>query len=265
MAQSFTEQDIQQLTQQQAEKIANQTKIPLRAVEWFALEKGLTLHRYQRNIGSLGAAGQKALLEKKVIVVGLGGLGGYVLEELARAGLGQIVGVDPDIFDETNLNRQLLAELGNLGKSKVPEAKKRLQKINKAVEFTGFADPFDKLPEQTWSEADLVFDCLDNIEDRLKLADNCSLANVPLVHGAIGGWYGEVGIVWPGTGTLAKMYGSRRKGIEQYLGTPPFTAAITASLMVAKGIKLLTEKTSAREQKMLFFDLLQDDWQTMTF
>jgi len=263
--QAFGKQELKELTQQQSAKIASRTNIPLRAVEYFALGKGYLPRRYRENIGTLGTGGQRKLLENKVIIFGLGGLGGYVLEELARVGLGQIIGVDPDVVDETNLNRQLLAEEGNLGSKKVNEANNRLRKVNKAVEFAGHAIPLDELPEEAYCNADLAFGCLDNISDRLILAKRCSIENIPLVHGAIAGWYGEVAVVWPHTGLLEKIYKHQGKSIEQNLGTPPFTAAIAASLMVVAGIRILLGKSSDKEQKMLFFDLLENEWQTITF
>jgi len=264
LRQLFGQQDIKELTQQQTEEIATQAKIPLRAVEWFALDCGLVPRRYQANIGSLGIDGQKRLLQGSAIVVGLGGLGGYVIEQLARAGLGQITGADPDIFDETNLNRQLLAEQGNLGENKVDKARRRVEKVNKAVEFTGYALPFDQLTEELWRSSDLVFDCLDNIEDRLNLVKKCSTADKPLIHGAVAGWYGQIAVVWPGSRTLEKIYHGQSRGIEKDLGNPPFTPAAVASLMVAEGIKILMAKTSKKEKKMLFFDLLDGQWQTIT-
>jgi molybdopterin/thiamine biosynthesis adenylyltransferase len=256
LEQAFAGETSKELSAEQADGITARTKIGLRMVEAFALEKGIVPCRYQRNVGSIGIEGQRELLGKKVIIVGLGGLGGYVLEEVGRAGVGRITGVDPDVFDETNLNRQLLSCKGNIGKEKVSEAQKRLEKINKAVEFEGFAVSLDTLGDETWREADLVFDCLDNIEDRLKLANKCSAANVPLVHSAIGGWYGQVGVIWPGTEMPEKIYKGRGGGIEKDVGTPPFTAAVAASVMASKGIKLLTRPDLMRKEEMLLFDLL---------
>jgi len=265
LEETFAKEGIKELALQQTEKMASITKLPLKAVEWFALKKGLRPLRYEKNLGSIGISGQMRLLESRIILVGLGGLGGYLLEELARAGVGQIAGVDPDIFCETNLNRQLLAEEDNLGKKKIVEAESRLKKINKAVGFMGFAVRFDELPEKVWRECDLVFDCLDNIKDRLILASKCSAASTPLVHGAIAGWCGQVGLIMPDMQALEKIYRACDKGIEKHTGTPPFTAALTASLMAAEGIKVLTGKNAAREQKMLFLDLLQNEWETINF
>lgn len=261
----FADGKLRELTLQKAGTIALQTKLRLRAVEWFALDSGICPSRYRRNIGAFGVGGQKRLLESKVVIVGLGGLGGCLLEELARAGVGQIVAVDPDVFDETNLNRQLLASEETVGRKKVDEAESRSKKVNRAVAFTGFAVSLEQVAEAVWRDADLVFDCLDNIEGRFGLEERCSSADVALVHGAVAGWYGEVGVVWPGSGMLKKVYKGQGRGIEEDVGAVGFTAATAASLMAAKGVGILTGKITGKEQKMLYFDLLEDEWQTIEF
>jgi molybdopterin-synthase adenylyltransferase len=261
----FVDAGLKELTIQQSQKIASNTQIPLRCVEWFALEKGIVPCRYQRNIGSIGIEGQKKLLESKAIVVGLGGLGGYLTEELARLGVGQIVGVDPGVFDQTNLNRQLFCNENNLDKKKADQAKGRLKKINQSVDFKGFAINFSELGDEIWHNTDLVFDCLDNIADRFVLSDRCSQAQIPLIHGAIAGWYGQMAVIWPKTAMLEKIYKNRTGGIEQNMGNPPFTAAVAASLMAAESIKILTGKTLEKKYEILFFDLLEGEWQTIRF
>lgn len=248
---------------EQMESISAQTRICLRKVEWFAIKNGFTPQRYLRNLGTFSREGQLKLLESTVIIVGLGGLGGQLVEQLGRAGVGKIITVDPDIFEETNLNRQLLSNMANLGREKTNEAKERLGKINKAVEFTGFQCRFDQLPDDIWEKADLVFDCLDNIDDRLALAQKCSASNCPLVHGAIAGWYGEVGVVWPGSEMLQKHYQGQHEGLEKELGTPPFTAAAAASMMAAKGCQILMGKHKSKRSTIHFFDLLDDDWENI--
>ncbi|MDO8303097.1 MAG: ThiF family adenylyltransferase [Sedimentisphaerales bacterium] len=261
----FASGGLTELSLQQSRKIALKTKIPLRYIEWFALEKGIVPCRYQRNIGSIGITGQKKLLESKIIIIGLGGLGGYVAEELARLGAGRIIGVDPGAFDQTNLNRQLFSDESNINKKKIDLAGKRLKKINQGVDFKGFAISFDKLPDRIWHNTDVVFDCLDNIADRFVLADKCSQTKIPLVHGAIAGWYGQVAVIWPKTAMLEKIYRNRTFGIEKNMGNPPFTAAVAASLMAAESIKILIGKILEKKQKLLFFDLLEGEWQTIRF
>jgi molybdopterin/thiamine biosynthesis adenylyltransferase len=263
LEQHFAGCEASEITMRRVEIISVETGICLRKVEWFAIKKDFAPRRYLRNLGTFSSAGQLKLLESTVVLVGLGGLGGQLIEQLGRAGVGEIVAVDPDVFDETNLNRQLLSNEANLGKEKTYEAKERLGKINKAVEFTGFRCRLDELPDEVWKKADLVFDCLDNIDDRLVLAQKCSASNCPLVHGAIAGWYGEVGVVWPGSEMLEKHYQGQHEGLENELGTPPFTAAVAANLMGAKGCQILMGKHQSEQSTIHFFDLLEDDWENI--
>lgn len=265
LEQAFAAIISRELSIEQTKAIAEKTKLPLRFVEWFALAKDIVPLRYQKNIGNIGIEGQKKLLSSRCLIMGLGGLGGFVCEYLARAGVGKITGIDPDVFEETNLNRQLLADENNLGEKKATEVRRRLKKVNSAVEFAGFSLLFSEVPQPIWNDADLVFDCLDSIKERLALAKKCSAVNVPLVHGAIAGFCGEVGVVWPGTQMLEEIYKTETKGIEEILGTPSFTAATAAGIMSAEGVKILVAKRINKEQKMLFFDLMQDQWQIVTF
>jgi len=218
--------------------------------------------RYKRNIGSLGLSGQKKLLKSTIMVVGLGGLGGYVIEEMARLGIGRILGVDFDSFDESNLNRQILSKETLIGRKKAAAAKKRIKEINSSVKFTPFPTRFENLPDSAWKKADVVFDCLDSIETRLLLARKCSVARKPLVHGAVAGWCGEVSVIWPGQKTLEKVYECQKQGMERKLGTPAFTPAVAAGIMTALGVAILTGRKTKQKPSIHYFDLFQEQWQT---
>lgn len=91
--------------------------------------------RYWRNARFLSRADQEKLLQAHVAIVGLGGLGGTVLEELLRLGIGTITGVDMDTFEVSNLNRQLLATEENIGLHKAEAARLRARQINSSVRF----------------------------------------------------------------------------------------------------------------------------------
>jgi molybdopterin/thiamine biosynthesis adenylyltransferase len=247
------------LTLDRARKMAVEMNLPLRCVEWSALDLGVTVARYRPNILTLGLSGQKRLLESSVLIAGLGGLGGYVLEELARAGVGRIVCVDRDTFDETNLSRQLLATCQGLDKSKAPQAAERVRLVNEAVEVIAVTGELAEVPSRLWRDVDVAFDCLDNIPGRLALAENCRTSGVPLVHGAVGAWSGQVGVIWPDSGTLEKLYQDRQHDTKQ-VGVLPFTAAAAASLMVAEGAKVMVGKRNEGEVRLLFFDLLENEW-----
>lgn len=228
-------------------------------VEMVILQAGLLPARYQRNQQMISTAQQLQLLQSTVAVVGCGGLGGYILEELARLGVGRIVAIDPDVFEEHNLNRQLLSSIKLLGTTKVDAAVQRIAEINPAVAVNPIKGAIDRTNGQAMLAAvDLVIDGVDNIPTRLALAELCQQMNLPLVHGAIAGWYGQVATIYPGDDTLQKLYGSwiDGKGIEAQLGNPSFTPAVAASLQVAEACKLLLAQGRLLRNKMLSINLL---------
>lgn len=213
------------------------------------------LERYQRNLGTLGLDGQRTLLSSRIVIVGLGGLGGHVLEQMARAGVGQITGIDPDVFGPSNLNRQLLSDVDSLGVFKVERAEQRIRQVNPETVFLGIKKRHIEAHEDIWVGADLVFDCLDSITDRLSLAEMCSNAGCMLIHGAIAGWYGQVAVVRPGSRLLTRLYPDTGPGLEEELGTPPFTAALCASLMVAEAVKALCGINQKEQDRVTYVDL----------
>lgn len=245
------------------ETLAADQGIPKRVAEALACGLDIFPKRYKANAGTLGSKGQKRLLQSKVLVAGLGGLGGHVVEQLVRCGVGELVGVDADNFDETNLNRQLYSDINSIGLSKTEAARNRVAKINDAVEFYPLTRKLEDLEGNTYDDVDLIFDCLDTIPSRLHLQEMGERYSIPLVHGAIGGWFGQVAVVWPGSKLLSNIYGTKREGIEKALGNPPFTPALIATLMVSEGIKLLLGKKK-RENTVLFADLLSNQWQNIT-
>ena len=90
--------------------------------------------RYTRNIGTISEDEQQLLAAKSVCVVGCGGLGGGIIEGLVRIGVGRLTVIDGDVFDETNLNRQVLSNQDNLGHAKAVEAKLQMRAINDSVQ-----------------------------------------------------------------------------------------------------------------------------------
>ncbi len=237
--------------------------IPKRIAESIACELGILPKRYELNVGTLGHAGQKRLLCSKVMIVGLGGLGGHVVEQLVRCGTGIVIGVDADRFEETNLNRQLYADLNSIGRRKTEAAKDRVVAVNDAVEFRPLACKVEDLEDEAYEGVDLIFDCLDSIPSRLYLQRVGERFSIPLIHGAIGGWYGQVAVVWPGSQLLSNIFGEKKQGIEKVLGNPPFTPALVATLMVTEGIKVLLGRKH-KKNGFLFVDLLNEQWEYVT-
>ncbi|OEF96161.1 thiamine biosynthesis protein ThiF [Desulfuribacillus alkaliarsenatis] len=236
----------------------------LREVEKIALENDIIPARYQRNRNTLAISEQLALFNKKVAVVGCGGLGGYIIEEVARLGIGSIELIDADVFEEHNLNRQLLAKIDNLGISKTEVAKARVNEINPICDAKAHDIAFDMLNGvELLRGVDLVFDALDCISTRLKLVDVTSELNIPMVHGAIAGWYGQITTSLPGDKTLQKWYKGAQaaKGIEAALGNPAFTPATVASIQVAEACKVLLNKQNILNNKMLTINLLDMEFE----
>jgi molybdopterin/thiamine biosynthesis adenylyltransferase len=233
--------------------------LPLAQVEKAALEQSILPARYQRNRQTLTVNDQLTLFRSSVAVIGCGGLGGYAIEELARLGVGRLVVVDPDMFEEHNLNRQLLSSPSDLGCHKVEVAARRIACVNPAVTVVPhrLAFSFGNGPSLLASCA-LAVDALDNIAIRLELAETCSNMGIPMVHGAIAGWYGQVTTLLPGDATLQGLYANHcgGKGIEQHLGNPSFTPAVVASLQVAEVCKLLLGQGNLLHGRTLMIDLL---------
>ncbi len=216
--------------------------------------------RYLRNKSLISDEEQKLLKEKTVAVIGAGGLGGYICEGLTRLGIGRLIIIDGDVFEESNLNRQRFASESKLGQSKAKVVKEELKDINSEVIVGAFEV---RINEQNamdlLKDADVVIDAVDNIPSRIMLQKVCEKLEVPLVHGAIGGWYGQVTVVYPGDNTLSRLYPDESIiGVEKTLGNPSFTPMLIASYEVAQGLKVLLNKGEILRNKMIYFDLLND-------
>jgi len=232
--------------------------LPPREVERWACENGIVPSRYERSIGTLGLEGQARLLGSTAAVVGCGGLGGFVVELLARAGVGRLVLVDGDTFSDHNLNRQLLCDESNLGQSKAREAAKRAAAVNGAVEtrvVEAFLNPGNAA--EILSGCDLAVDALDSNSARKILRQACRELGIPMVHGAIAGFWGQAGVFlpedttpWDGPdGSLPD------RGVELETGNPPFTPAFVASLEAAEAVKILACVSKPLRHRLLWVDL----------
>jgi molybdopterin/thiamine biosynthesis adenylyltransferase len=247
-------------------KIALREGVAPGVVERAALEKGLVPSRYERSLGTLGIAGQARLLASRAAVVGCGGLGGLVVELLARAGVGQLVLIDGDTFSDNNLNRQILCTEADLGKAKALVAAERTKAVNGAVEvspFPGFLDADNAA--SLLDGCGVAVDCLDNHRSRRILFDACARLGIPAVHGAIAGFWGQVGTVLPGDRTLLDFWGDQApdKGVEVTTGNPPFTPALVSSLEAAEAVKVLLGMEEILRHRLLWFDLRVQEAQTL--
>ncbi|MBZ9570872.1 HesA/MoeB/ThiF family protein [Methanobrevibacter sp. TMH8] len=150
---------------------------------------------------------QSRFKDAKVAVIGCGGIGGSVIEQLARMGVGKINLVDKDIFDLSNLNRQLISGLDTLGKEKSYSAKERIRNINPYVEVTAFNEELNEdNVEEVIGDSDVVIDALDNLVTRVIISRAAKKLGIPYVHGAIHGTMGQVSVYTPETKSYEEMF-----------------------------------------------------------
>ncbi|VDN46616.1 Molybdopterin biosynthesis protein MoeB [Petrocella atlantisensis] len=225
------------------------------------------MDRYTKNRNMLSQDECDVLKNKSVCVIGCGGLGGYVIEMLGRIGVGKITAVDGDVFDVSNLNRQLLSTEVHIGLGKAVTAKERMEKVNSDVELTPVTA---YLTQENALDIvrghDLVIDALDSIETRFLLQKAASELGIPMIYGAIAGWYGQVSTIMPGDDFLSKIYRNHKgKGHEAELGNPSFSPALVASLQVSEAVKVLIGRGELLKGKLLLIDLFNNDFEVVLF
>ncbi|MGL5346608.1 MAG: HesA/MoeB/ThiF family protein [Peptostreptococcaceae bacterium] len=216
--------------------------------------------RYKRNISTLTVEENEKLKNFKVCVIGCGGLGGYIIEMIGRIGVGYITAIDGDVFEESNLNRQILSDEQSFGTNKAQKSKIRMMKVNSDVFINSVEENINSENcERLLKYHDLIIDALDNINTRLIVQETCKKLNIPMIHGAIDGWYGQVTTIMPGDDTLNIIYKSKRD-IGSKLGNPSFTPATIASIQVSEAIKILFNKGEILRKKLLAIDLFYNDF-----
>ncbi|MDN4072769.1 tRNA threonylcarbamoyladenosine dehydratase [Fictibacillus terranigra] len=141
------------------------------------------LHQFSRNELAIGEDGLAALKGSTVAILGIGGVGSFSAEALARAGIGKLILVDKDVVDITNVNRQIHALLSTVGQSKVELMKQRIADINPECEVIALQMFYT---EETYDqffayELDFVVDASDTITYKVHLAKECLSRNIPII------------------------------------------------------------------------------------
>lgn len=137
---------------------------------------------FQREEILIGKENVEILNNKKVLLFGCGGVGSFVLEALARAGVGTIDLVDKDVVDITNINRQLIATHDTIGKDKVQVAKERIISINPNARVNTYKIFFDEnTSEIDFSKYDYIIDAIDSVKSKIEIIKRAKEANIPVI------------------------------------------------------------------------------------
>ncbi|NVM26379.1 MAG: HesA/MoeB/ThiF family protein [Desulfobacterales bacterium] len=250
------------LDDDQALKIADDCRRSVREVYAEALRLGINPYRYIRNREIISMQEQLRLAESQVAVVGAGGLGGQVIVLLARGGIGHLVVVDGDTFDETNLNRQALCSKSSLGRPKSEVAVDVVASINPGVEVIPRQVRLDSSnAREILAGSDVVVDGLDNVPDRFLLEKTTKKLGIPLVHGAVAGFEGWIMTIFPGDPGLKCVYGGKEgrrndwKSPEAILGVPAPTPSIIATLQATEVVKIILRREKIFRHSMFHVDL----------
>lgn len=217
--------------------------------------------RYARNIPALTEAECEILRQKRILVVGCGGLGGHIIDQLARIGVGFLRVADGDVFEASNLNRQLLSCVPLLGVSKAKAAADHIARVNPHVAVDAvetFLTEYNAL--DLLEGCDIVMDALDNIASRKILSAACERANIPYVYGAIQGWVAQAAISLPGDRLIDTLYPDEIEIRDK--SALSFAPALCASMQVALGIKLLLGR-NVDNGTVYYFDLLNQEFETI--
>jgi molybdopterin/thiamine biosynthesis adenylyltransferase len=237
-------------------------------VEQAALENDVLPQRYSRNLNTFSREDQIRLLGSTAAVVGLGGLGGGLVETLVRGGVGTLRLMDGDRFEESNLNRQLFSTPAGIGTSKAEAARDRIRRINPSISVTVYDTFLDKQNAARLIQgADVVVDCLDSLGARFVLETAATSLGIPMVSAAVAGETGHVTTVYPGDTGLAAIHGQPEKagdkGVERSLGSPPHSVSVLSALESAEVFKVLLGREGILRNRLLIVDLSDYTVQTI--
>jgi sulfur-carrier protein adenylyltransferase/sulfurtransferase len=227
--------------------------------------------RYSRHliIPDVGMAGQKRLKNAKVLIVGAGGLGSPALLYLAAAGVGTLGIVDFDTVDESNLQRQIIHGVSDVGKSKAESAKESIAEINPHVNVilhSGRLDSSNVM--EIFAGYDLIVDGTDNFATRYLVNDACVLLHKPYVWGSIYRFDGQASVFWADYGPCYRclypeppppgMVPSCAEG-----GVLGVLCASIGSIQVNEAIKLITGIGEPLAGRLMIYDALEMSYRTV--
>lgn len=229
------------------------------------------MKRYERQIilPEIGISGQQKLAEARVLIIGIGGLGCLVLQNLAAAGVGTIGIVDGDVVDETNLHRQFLYTPADIGKSKVKVSADVTIRQNPDVSIVGYPDYFSKKNcLDIVSDYQIIVDCSDNIATRYLINDVAVDKGIPMVYASIHKFEGQLTVfnykngptyrcLFPENDRLEAISNCNDSGV---LGVLP---NVLGSLQANEVLKIILGIGEVLSEKLMLYNSLDNVFQTI--
>ena len=223
-------------------------------------------NRYSRQIllPEIGSSGQKRLARSRAVVIGCGALGTHALGFLVRAGVGQVVVVDRDIVELSNLQRQTLFAESDIGRPKAKAAEEALRAVNSDIEIWGVVtDVSHANIEKLMKNATVVLDATDNMDTRFLVNDACVKHGIPWIYAGAVGTTGMVLPVIPGGPCLRCVFPSLPQPGQlptcDTVGIVNTLPSAVAALEATEAFKIMQGKTPTKE--LLFLDIWQADLQ----
>jgi molybdopterin/thiamine biosynthesis adenylyltransferase len=227
--------------------------------------------RYSRQIllSGFDLEKQEVLINSKVLVIGMGGLGCAAAQYLVAAGIGNITIVDDDTVESTNLQRQILHFENSIGVKKVDSAKGTLNQINSDSEVTTIDRRLkNKELIDMVTKHDIVLDCCDNLETRNSLNNVCYTVNKPLISGAAIRMEGQIFCVVPALKSacyqcISHFFGEQNLScVESGVMSP--LVGIVGATQASEAIKILTQYGTIPINKLQVFDGMLSSWDSFT-
>jgi molybdopterin/thiamine biosynthesis adenylyltransferase/rhodanese-related sulfurtransferase len=224
-----------------------------------SIDAGSVRFERQRTLAGFGLAGQRDLAAARILVIGAGGLGSSLLPSLAAAGVGEIGIVDDDVVEESNLHRQTMFSLSDVGRLKSEAAADALRRLSPDATVNAHPVRFDSHTAAMLAEdVDLLVDASDTLATRYLANDIAAERGVPLVWGNALGWAGQAGVAWDAKGVdyrdLFPVESSEDDATCALVGVLPTVCAVIGSIMANEVLKLLTDTGEPLLGRVLHFD-----------
>jgi adenylyltransferase/sulfurtransferase len=221
------------------------------------------LDRYDRQIRLFGVEGQEKIAGSKVFIAGAGGLGSPISVYLAAAGVGEIVIVDDDEVELSNLNRQILHWERDVGKKKAVSAREKLCEMNSEIVVETMAETIsEENVSRLVGDSDLVIDAMDNFPVRYLLNETAIRNRIPFIHGAIFGFHGQATTVLPGVSACLRCIFPQAPPPATFpvVGVTP---GIIGLIQATEAIKYITGTGELLAGRLLLWDGLAPTLETM--